>query len=464
MGANILVVEDDPDTRQLIVSALEGAREGFRVKAVGSIRRAVEALATHEIDCILLDHELPDGKGLKFLHRLRELRIDSPVILVTVHAEPDLIVEATKLGAVHYVVKHGLYLPELVQRVREAIGGRELSQALKGPGRPGHRLPPEVRERYRACGLIGESDAMQSAIAAAESAARCRVPVLLQGETGTGKELFARAIHYRSELADGPFVTVNCPAIPKELLESELFGHVKGAFTGATESRRGLFEIADGGTIFLDEIGEIDTGVQAKLLRALENGEIQPVGTCHTRKVRVRVIAASNRDLRWACEQAVFREDLYYRLNGLRIVLPPLRERRGDVRILFRYFLDLFQREAHKQLGPVDLEALGLMERYSWPGNVRELRNEVQRIVALLEPGERVGPDALSPELRRGQLPAENNEGTLKEIQRRVEAAVIRARLRQYGYNRTAAARSLGVTREWLWFKMRQLGISRRGT
>jgi Nif-specific regulatory protein len=286
-------------------------------------------------------------------------------------------------------------------------------------------LPPEVREWYRACGLIGESDAMQSAIAAAESGARCRVPVLLQGETGTGKELFARAIHYRSELADGPFVTVNCPAIPKELLESELFGHVKGAFTGATETRRGLFEIADGGTIFLDEIAETDTAVQAKLLRALENGEIQPVGTGHTRKVRVRVIAASNRDLRWACEQGVFREDLYYRLNGLRIVLPPLRERQGDVRILFRYFLDLFQREARKQLGPVDPEALGLMERYSWPGNVRELRNEVQRIVALLEPGERVSPDALSPELRRGQLPAEN-EGTLKDILQRVEAAVIR--------------------------------------
>jgi len=457
MGANVLVMEDDPDTQELITHALERAGDAFHVKAVATRRRALEHLAEHKVDCILLDVELPDGKGLKTLHMIRELRPGLPVILVTVHGEASLIVEAMKLGAVDYVVKRGKYLPELVLRVREALGSRELEDALPAP-RAGAALKKEVSERYRLEGLLGQSPAILRAIAAAEQAARSRAPVLLHGETGTGKELFARAIHYHGLRASSPFVTVNCPTIPKDLLESELFGHVKGAFTGATENRRGLFELADGGTVFLDEVGEIDTAVQGKLLRTLENGEVRPVGANFTKVVHVRLIAATNRDLRCACEQGTFREDLYYRLDALRIALPPLRERRGDIGPLFKHFLKQFAEEEHKPLGAIGPDVLPLLEAYTWPGNVRELRNEAHRVVSRVEADGRITSGTLSAEIS-GAGPPDDDGGTLKEIVRRVETFVVRRRLRKWGYNRTATAKSLGVTREWLWSKMRQLGV-----
>jgi DNA-binding NtrC family response regulator len=457
MGASILLVEDDPNAQELIRESIENAGEGFHVRGVSTARRALEHLAAHKVDCVLLDLDLPDAKGLKLLHKIRDLRPDLPVILVTAYGKPSMIVEAMKLGAVHYVVKDGMYLSELVTRTRVALGGRELERALHPPP-PQVPLKPALRDRYRLDGLIGDSPAMQTAIAAAEKAAHSRATVLLQGETGTGKELFARAIHYHGLRANGPFIIVNCPAIPKDLLESELFGHVKGAFTGATEARRGFFEIADGGTIFLDEIGEIDTSVQQKLLRVLQEGEVHPVGADFTRRVHVRVIAASNRDLRGACEQGTFRPDLYYRVGALPITLPPLRDRRSDVALLFRHFLKRFEEEEHKDLGGVDPQVLRCLEGYSWHGNVRQLRNEAHRIVSCVEPGERVTLDMLSPEVRvEGTLDDEG--GTLREIRGRVEAAVITGRLRKHGYNRARTARSLGITREHLLVKMRQLGI-----
>jgi DNA-binding NtrC family response regulator len=463
MGAKVLLLEDNPDTQEHITGALEREGERFQVKVLATKRGALEYLADHDVDCILLDLNLPDAKGLKLLHTIRELRPQVPVILVTVHGEASMIVEAVKLGAVDYVVKHGsCYLRELVLRVRQALGGRDVEGAHHRPDGAQAAVRKEVRERYRLDGLIGESPAMQKAVAAAEQAARSRASVLLQGETGTGKELIARAIHYHGLRANAPFVTINCPAIPRDLLESELFGHVKGAFTGANESRRGLFELADGGTIFLDEVGEIDRGIQVKLLRTLENGELHPVGATFTKQVHVRVIGASNRDLRCLADQGGFREDLYYRLSALRITLPPLRARPGDIPLLFRHFLARFEEEEGKRLGPTDGETLALLQRYSWPGNVRQLRNEVHRIVTCAEPGERVTPALLSPEIG-GAGSREDDEGTLKEIHRRVEAFVIRNRLRRCGYNRTATARSLGVTREWLWVKMRTLGIEPPG-
>ena len=458
MAAAILLVEDDADTQELIAAAFERAGEGFQVHAVSTTRRALEHLGAHHVDCVLLDHGLPDGKGLKLLHRIREIRPELPVILVTGHREASMVVEAMKLGAVHYVVKDGAYPRELVQRVREALGSHELDQALNGGGRTPPPLKRELRERYRLDGLIGESPAIQLAIAAAERAAFSRAKVLLQGETGTGKEVLARAIHYHGGRASGPFVTVNCPAIPRDLIESELFGHVRGAFTGATDNRRGLFEAADGGTIFLDEIGEIGTEVQAKLLRVLEDGVIQPVGSDAKRQVHVRVIAATNRDLRCACEQGTFRSDLYHRLNELRIVLPPLRERHIDVAPLFRHFVKQFEAEEQKRLGPIEPRTLALLESYAWPGNVRELRAEARRVVSSANPGERVTPELLSIELR-GNGSSDHGAGTLREIRRRVDAAVIRARFRDCGYNVAATARSLGLRREWLSVKMGKLGI-----
>jgi two-component system NtrC family response regulator len=458
MGAAILLIEDEADTQELIAAAFERAGEGFQVHAVSTARRALEHLGAHHVDCVLLDHGLPDGKGLKLLHRMREIRPETPVILVTNYRDASMVVEAMKLGAVHYVVKDGAYPRELVQRVREALGSDELHRALDG----GERTPPplrrELRERYRLEGLIGESPAIQAAIAAAERAAFSRARVLLQGETGTGKELFARAIHYHGGRASGPFVTVNCPAIPSDLFESELFGHVQGAFTGATHHRQGLFEAADGGTIFLDEIGELGTASQAKFLRVLEDGIVMPVGSHTKRQVHVRVIAATNRDLRYACEQATFRRDLYHRLNELSIVLPPLRERRIDIGPLFRHFVKHFAEDERKHVGLIEPHTIALLEGYSWPGNVRELRAEAHRVVSNGNPGERVTPALLSMEIRRGE-PSANGGGTLKDIRRRVDAAVIRARFRECGYNVAATARSLGLRREWLSVKMGKLGI-----
>src|SRR5881396_996021 len=312
-----------------------------------------------------------------------------------------------------------------------------------------------------------ESAAIEHALFLAERAAETRVTVLLEGETGTGKELFARAIHYHGPRARGPFLAQNCAALPEGLLESELFGHVRGAFTGAERARRGLFEEADGGTLFLDEVSEASPAIQAKLLRVLQDGEVRPVGASGGRKVDVRVIAASNGDLGEAARAGRFRADLYYRLRVFPIRLPALRERRGDIRLLAVHLLERIGAREGKTLRGFDARALRLLERYPWPGNVRELENEIHRLVLCAEPGERITPDLLAAWIVEGVPPAAGG-GTrpLKEIVREVELATIRARLREHGYHRAATARSLGMTRESLWAKLRQLGFvaPRRGS
>jgi two-component system response regulator AtoC len=467
MPASVLLIEDNGDTARLISGALRSASEPFEVATVFSARDGLQHLAEHVVDCVLLDYRLPDADGLGCLRQVRQAHPDVPVVLITGAGSEEVAVEALKLGASDYLVKHGKYLLTVPVVVREALGRAELERAaaryrsaLRSSRREVSRLRRELRERYRIDGIIGESAGIEQALFLAERAAQARVTVLLEGETGTGKELFARAIHYHGPRARGPFLAQNCAALPEGLLESELFGHVRGAFTGADRHHRGLFEQAEGGTLFLDEVGEASAAIQAKVLRVVQDGELRPVGGSTARKVDVRVIAATNRDLAEAVREGRFRRDLYYRLRVFPIRLPALRERREDIRLLAVHLLDRLSTQEGKRLRGFDARALRLLERYPWPGNVRELENEIHRLVLCAEPGDRVTPDLLASWIVEG-APSAAGDGTrpLKEIVREVELATIRARLREHGYHRTATARSLGMTRESLWAKLRQLGF-----
>jgi Nif-specific regulatory protein len=310
--------------------------------------------------------------------------------------------------------------------------------------------------------IIGRSEAMQAVVRQLDKVVDTRVTVLIEGETGTGKELIAAAVHYRSRRRDKLFVAQNCAAIAETLLESELFGHKKGAFTGAVDEKKGLFEIADGGTLFLDEINSTSLSLQSKLLRALQEGEIRPVGSTSAKHVDVRIVAATNRKLEDLVSKGLFREDLYYRLQVFPLRLPPLRERRDDIPILASHFLGRYAEEMGKPVGGFSQQALELMMSYEWPGNVRELQNEVQRIVIQLEPGSFVVPDLLSPHIKKALgvvAKASVPKGTLREMMDSVEKYLLLETLREHGQNKTAAAKALGITREGLHKKLRQHGI-----
>jgi Nif-specific regulatory protein len=323
------------------------------------------------------------------------------------------------------------------------------------------------RERARRGGsteVVGQSPAFSALMAQIAKVADTRVSVLIEGETGVGKELVAAALHYRSRRRDRLFVAQNCAALPETLLESELFGHKRGAFTGATEERKGLFELADGGTLFLDEVTEMPLGLQAKLLRVLQEGEVRPVGANQVKHVDVRIVAATNRDLEREVAEGRFREDLYYRLKVFPLRVPPLRERREDIPLLAGHFLGKYSVEIGKPVMGYTQPAMELMMAYEWPGNVRELENEVQRLVISAEPNGFVDAELLSPKIRRAEgalssagVPAAR--GTLKEMMDQVERHLVSEALRAHGNNKTNAAKALGITREGLHKKLKQLGL-----
>ncbi len=347
----------------------------------------------------------------------------------------------------------------LVRRLRAAEERlRKENQFLKG------------REQERRTGgrggakqeIIGTSSAIRTLLGQLDKVVDTRVTVLIEGETGVGKELVAAAVHYRSKRRDKLFVGQNCAAMPENLLESELFGHKKGAFTGAHEEKKGLFEIADGGTLFLDEVTEMPLSLQSKLLRALQEGEIRPIGATQEKKVDVRIVAATNRNLEKEVAEGRFREDLYYRLKVFPLRVPPLRERREDIPLLAEYFLKRFAQELGKPAGGYSQQAMELLQTYDWPGNVRELQNEVQRLVIQIDPGGFITPDLLSPRVRQveGTLDrVKPAKGTLKEMMDQVERWLLIEALREHQNNKTAAAKSLGITREGLHKKLRSFGL-----
>jgi two-component system, NtrC family, nitrogen regulation response regulator NtrX len=451
MGLRVLVVDDDSPVRGSLRRALEEA--GHVVTEAGDGEGALALLAERPADVVLLDINMPGLGGLDALPRIREAAPDTSVIMVTGEASVANAMRAGQRGAYDFIEKP-VDLAHLVGVVAEA--GR-LARLRRGLGTAAPAGPGE--ETAAPFGMVGHSPALQALIEQVRRVAPAQGRVLITGENGAGKELVAHAIHDLSKRAAGPFVKINCAAIPRDLVESELFGYERGAFTGAMQSKKGRLELADGGTLFLDEVGDLSLEAQAKLLRVIETGEVERVGGTRTAHVDVRIVAATNKDLGTALEDGDFRQDLYYRLNVLPLHVPALRERRGDVPLLAVHFLAASCRVEQQPPKHLTDEARGLLEDYHWPGNVRELRNLMER-VAILVPGEEVTAEDIAPWLESAPGRAEAT-GLRGEIERR-EGDAIRRALDGTGWNVTQAAASLGIDRTNLHRKMRKYGISRR--
>jgi len=450
----ILVVDDEQLIRWSLTERL--SQEGYRLLEAGT---AADAIARHRegVDLVLLDYRLPDGDGLAVLKQMKEADPDTLVILLTGHASVGNAVEAMKQGAYHYANKP-FDLDEIVLLVERALETTRLRREVKA-------LRATQAQPYGVARIVGESDAMVAIRAMLQKvAASPASTVLLTGESGTGKDLAAKVIHYASDRAAKPFMNITCSALPEALLESELFGHERGAFTGADRQKRGLLESTDGGTVYLDEIGEMVPGLQAKLLRFLEEKAFKRVGGSVDIRVDVRVIAATNRTLEDEVRQGRFREDLYYRLNVLPIRLPPLRERSKDIPALVSYYVDVYNREFKKRIKGVTKEALSRLQGYRWPGNVRELRNAVERAMLLVEGSELtsaefpVASGALSPLTEGVPLPSEGID--LEQLER---SLVVQA-LERSGWNQTRAAALLGINRDQIRYRIEKFKLERLTT
>lgn len=447
MKTRILVVDDEASMREFLSIAL--GRMGHDVNAVGSAEEAVKVFRESSYDVVISDIRIPGGmNGVELLGVLKETDPSVQVILITAYASVETAVKAVQLGALDYVIK-----PFKIEQIKNRIDNAMERRKLLTENRYLRKL---IKEEKAPSGILGESDLINDVREMIDKVASTRSTVLISGESGTGKELVARALHDRSERSGGPFVSINCGAIPEGLLESELFGHKKGSFTGAVRDKDGLFKVADGGTLFLDEIGETSPAIQVKLLRALQELEIVPVGGTSPIKVDVRVLAATNSALNERVETGTFREDLYYRLNVVPIEMPPLRERRVDIRLLAKHFMASASREEKK----FSEEALSLLEEYAWPGNVRELENVVELSLVMSE-GPIVGIDVLPQQIseppmeKLGALPQTDQPPDLETIER----AYIEWVLKQTGGVKTAAAEILGVDPSTLHRKMDRYGL-----
>jgi DNA-binding NtrC family response regulator len=434
----ILVVDDAQDTLEVLQRNLSS--RGYQVFTAPGVSEALQVLEQGPVDLVITDLKMPKASGLDLVRHVRENLKDTEVMLITGYASIEGAVQAVKSGAEEYLSKPFTdeELFAAVQRVLEKLHLRRAGQRA---------LPSLSTSRY---GLLGESEALARVWQDVAKAASTAATVLIWGESGTGKELVARAIHYNSVRSSAPFVTVNCGGIPEGLLESELFGHVKGSFTGATESRAGFFQTADGGTLFLDEISDTSLAMQAKLLRVLQEKEVYMVGARRPQKVDVRVLAATNKDLFGLVKKGAFREDLYFRLNVINISLPPLRDRGDDILLLARHFAARFAKEAGKRALQFSENALGVLKRYDWPGNVRELENVIQRLVVMTD-GEVIEIPDLPPLMRFSAPRANGLNRTLAEV----EADYIRNVLAGVGGNKTRAAEILGIDRKTLREKMK---------
>ena len=446
IAKRILIVDDEENIGRSLRLILE--REGYAVDVARSAEAFRARVGIRREDVYLLDVCLPDGSGIELLRWLRSEDDLAPIIMISGHGTIADAVEATRAGAFDFLEKP-LARERVLLAVKNALGQAKLEQENA-------EFRAIVGDSTR---MVGDSRAFRQAVDQAGRVARSDARVLLTGESGTGKELIAAHIHQESPLSGGPFVKVNCAAIPTELIESELFGHEKGAFTGATSRRRGKFERADGGTIFLDEVGDLHASSQAKLLRVLQEGEFERVGGERTVRTSVRVIAATNRNLEQLIARDEFREDLYYRLSVVPIRVPPLRERREDIGPLSEYFLADFCSRNNFHTRTLEEDTLNALEGYRWPGNVRELRNTVERM-AILAPGDRITVDSIPVEIR--QANSVDDRSGLKETRESAERLRIMEALEASNWSVAGAARSLGIGRTNLHKRMKALGVERR--
>lgn len=442
-ATNVLIVDDELTTRDLCRDVVEQA--GLHTRTTATTEEALETLEQYPIDIVITDLRVPELGGLELLKRIRAKYPETAVMVLTQYGTIESAVEATRLGAADYLTKP-FHVPELRGKLQRLVRMVDVSQENRV-------LREQLRTRPGFAGLIGLSPKMQRVYRLVEKVSQHNYPVLILGESGTGKELVARSVHFSGPRRNRPFVPVDCSALVPTLIESELFGYVKGAFTGATHSKQGLMEAAGGGTLFLDEIGDLPVDLQAKLLRAIQEKEVKPVGSTDRVAISTRVIAATNRDLETAVRDGKFRQDLYFRLNVVQIKLPPLRERRSDIPLLVNYFLEKFA-DPEGGVRTIAEEAMARLLVYSWPGNVRELENVIERAIAL----------GSGPILQIADLPTNLHYGTmermppddevmpLEEMERR---AILRA-LRESGGDKLAAARLLGIGKTTLYRKLKE--------
>ena len=494
MIKSVLIVDDDPTQRRLLEAAV--SHHGYHVRCAASGHEAVEILESREaleIDLVLLDIVMPDLNGIEVLERVHPHLPMLPVIMLTAHSSVNLIVQAMRAGAIDYIIK-----PASPERIKVSIDNALKLNALSGEV---SRLSRRQTGRLRFSDIVGHSRELREAMDLARRAADTNVPILIEGESGVGKEMFARAIQSCGDRADQPLVIVNCGALPENLVESILFGHEKGAFTGAVERHRGKFQEASGGTLFLDEIGELRPDIQVKLLRALQDGDIDPVGGDGPIKVDIRLISATNRRLEDLVREGLFREDLFYRLNVFPVRIPPLRERRDDIPELVKHFINQISVAEGKKVRGISPQAQALLRDFAWPGNVRQLENAIFRAVVLCDGPELTEHDfpqivklrdaggrstfenaVDTPALRQptlpdargngaqerpafahaaGAIPVVDDTGDLRQI-RDIEAEVIAFAMHKYRGRMSEIARRLGIGRSTLYRKVTDLGLDSR--
>lgn len=446
--SQILIVEDDKKMRLALREIM--TNEGYSVDTVETGEAALGRVGETNYDLVITDLKLPGIDGMDVLRAIRRSRPDASVVMITAYATVDTAVEAMREGAEDYISK-----PFNLDEIRIVVKKVLEKKALLDDNR---LLRSQLKKKYSYDNVVGNSEAMVEVYKTIDKVKDSKATVLILGETGTGKELVARAIHYNSARSGKPFLPVNCAALTESLLESELFGYIKGAFTGALRDKQGVFETADGGTVFLDEIGDISLRLQQVLLRVLENGEIQPVGSTTRKKVDVRVVAATNRNLEELMKTSLFRADLYYRLNVISLRLPSLLERKEDIPALANHFLRKYCIENNKAIAGISKEALRMLEAYDWPGNVRELENVIER-ATLLEMTNEITPESLPEKVRtsldRPSLVLDEDLKTLEEVGK---SYIIKV-LEKTGGNKAKASDILGINRTSLWRMIQRLKI-----
>jgi DNA-binding NtrC family response regulator len=452
----ILIVDDEASLRTALFRALD--RKGYQVITSASSKEAETVGSSDKaLDLAIVDLRLPDGDGIELMQKLRVLHPNIQVIILTGHASIESAVEATRKGAFHFVTKP-CNLDEIMTLVDRALSHSQLTKENQ-------HLRSALHNKYQFDSIIGQSEGIQEVLSMVERVAQSDSTVLIMGESGTGKELIAKALHFNSLRSQEAFIPINCGAIPAELLESELFGHVKGAFTGAVANRAGRFELAEDGTLFLDEIGDMSPSLQVKLLRVLQEKNFEPVGGTKTINANVRVIAATNVDLEDAVAEGRFREDLFYRLNVIPIRIPALRERKADIPLLLSHFIQTFNRTRNRQLSGISAEAMEMLVNYSWPGNIRELENLVERL-SILKGAGMIDVHDLPEKYRKAHVSSDptkvdipDNGVDFNTAVDSYENALIMRALEKTGWNRNQAALLLKLNRTTLVEKIKKKGL-----